>query len=194
MTGLRRALVGIASAGAASGAAVVLVVANSDHTSERGALVAVTLVVGALLWNYLSWLYNEIAMSIAYERWEGTLEYTFMAPVSSAVKPAVRRSSVAFKVAVRGRKRPLASAKIISPSPDSGLYSTDPPIRCSPSRRSQAGPGRLDPPSRPLFRDPRSGPPGATLSLRSPRSARMTCRPGSPTGKRMTSSCARRSA
>ena len=44
-----------------------------------------TLVVGALLWNYLSWLYNEIAMSIAYERWEGTLEYTFMAPVSRAV-------------------------------------------------------------------------------------------------------------
>jgi ABC-2 type transport system permease protein len=43
------------------------------------------LVVGALLWNYLSFLYNEIAMSIAYERWEGTLEYTFMAPVSRAV-------------------------------------------------------------------------------------------------------------
>jgi ABC-2 type transport system permease protein len=44
-----------------------------------------TLVVGALLWNYLSYLYNEIAMSIAYERWEGTLEYTFMAPVSRTV-------------------------------------------------------------------------------------------------------------
>jgi len=44
-----------------------------------------TLVVGALLWNYLSWLYQEIAMSIAYERWEGTLEYTFMAPVSRVV-------------------------------------------------------------------------------------------------------------
>ena len=44
-----------------------------------------TLVVGALLWNYLSSLYNEIAMSIAYERWEGTLEYTFMAPVSRLV-------------------------------------------------------------------------------------------------------------
>ena len=36
-----------------------------------------TLVVGALLWNFLSLLYNEIAMSIAYERWEGTPEYTF---------------------------------------------------------------------------------------------------------------------
>jgi ABC-2 type transport system permease protein len=44
-----------------------------------------TLVVGALLWNYLSWLYQEISMSIAYERWEGTLEYTFMAPVSRSV-------------------------------------------------------------------------------------------------------------
>lgn len=44
-----------------------------------------TLVVGALLWNFLSSLYNEIAMSIAYERWEGTLEYTFMAPVSRLI-------------------------------------------------------------------------------------------------------------
>src|ERR671933_1138958 len=44
-----------------------------------------TLVVGALLWNYLSRLYEEIAMSIAYERWEGTLEYTFMAPVSRLI-------------------------------------------------------------------------------------------------------------
>lgn len=44
-----------------------------------------TLVVGALLWNYLSWLYQDIAMSITYERWEGTLEYTFMAPVSRLV-------------------------------------------------------------------------------------------------------------
>jgi ABC-2 type transport system permease protein len=44
-----------------------------------------TLVVGALQWNFLSILYNEIAMSIGYERWEGTLEYTFMAPVPRIV-------------------------------------------------------------------------------------------------------------
>lgn len=44
-----------------------------------------TLVVGALQWNFLSSLYSEIAMSIGYERWEGTLEYTFMAPVSRLV-------------------------------------------------------------------------------------------------------------
>lgn len=41
-----------------------------------------TLAMGAVLWSYLSVLFNEIANSIAFERWEGTLEYTFMAPVS----------------------------------------------------------------------------------------------------------------
>src|SRR5215468_11245045 len=44
-----------------------------------------TLVIGALLWSFLSVLFNEIASSIAYERWEGTLEYTFMAPVSRTI-------------------------------------------------------------------------------------------------------------
>ncbi len=39
------------------------------------------LLVGALLWSYLSMVFFEIAFSIAWERWEGTIEYTFMAPV-----------------------------------------------------------------------------------------------------------------
>lgn len=43
------------------------------------------LTLGAVLWSFLSVLFNEIAMSIAFERWEGTLEYTFMAPVSRLV-------------------------------------------------------------------------------------------------------------
>ena len=61
-------------------AAVALIgVAANDHQ------LTLTLVSGALLWNFLSVLYNEIAMSVAYERWEGTLEYTFMAPVSRLV-------------------------------------------------------------------------------------------------------------
>lgn len=44
-----------------------------------------TLLIGVLLWGFLSVLFNEIANSITYERWEGTLEYTFMAPVSRLV-------------------------------------------------------------------------------------------------------------
>lgn len=43
------------------------------------------LVLGVLLWSFLSAMFYEIANSISYERWEGTLEYTFMAPVSRLV-------------------------------------------------------------------------------------------------------------
>jgi ABC-2 type transport system permease protein len=40
-----------------------------------------TLIIGAVFWNYLSVVFSWIAETIAVERWEGTLEYTFMAPV-----------------------------------------------------------------------------------------------------------------
>jgi ABC-2 type transport system permease protein len=39
------------------------------------------LLVGALLWGYLSLVFMEAAFAISWERWEGTIEYTFMAPV-----------------------------------------------------------------------------------------------------------------
>jgi len=39
------------------------------------------LIVGAVLWNFLRLLFFEVADAIAWERWEGTIEYTFMAPV-----------------------------------------------------------------------------------------------------------------
>lgn len=39
------------------------------------------LLVGALLWGFLSLVFMEAAFAIAWERWEGTIEYTFMAPV-----------------------------------------------------------------------------------------------------------------
>src|SRR5947209_1832241 len=44
-----------------------------------------TLLVGVMLWGLLSVVFQEIANSITYERWEGTLEYTFMAPVSRLI-------------------------------------------------------------------------------------------------------------
>ena len=40
-----------------------------------------SLVIGAVFWNYLSVVFGWIAETIQVERWEGTLEYTFMAPV-----------------------------------------------------------------------------------------------------------------
>jgi len=40
------------------------------------------LIIGAMVWGFLSVLFHEISESIAWERWEGTIEYTFMAPIS----------------------------------------------------------------------------------------------------------------
>jgi ABC-2 type transport system permease protein len=39
------------------------------------------LTVGALIWSYLSSVFDSISETISYERWEGTIEYTMMAPV-----------------------------------------------------------------------------------------------------------------
>ena len=43
------------------------------------------LLVGTMLWNYLSDVFSNIAETITWERWEGTIEYTLMAPVSRFV-------------------------------------------------------------------------------------------------------------
>jgi ABC-2 type transport system permease protein len=40
------------------------------------------LLIGTLVWHYLSLVFDAIAEAVQWERWEGTIEYTFMAPVS----------------------------------------------------------------------------------------------------------------
>src|ERR687894_38541 len=40
------------------------------------------LMVGALIWSYLSVLFDVLSYSVSWERWEGTIEYTFMSPAS----------------------------------------------------------------------------------------------------------------
>jgi ABC-2 type transport system permease protein len=39
------------------------------------------LLVGSVIWSYLSLVFIEVGWAIGWERWEGTIEYTFMAPV-----------------------------------------------------------------------------------------------------------------
>jgi len=39
------------------------------------------LLVGALLWGFLSVLFHEVAQAVSYERWEDTIEFTFAAPI-----------------------------------------------------------------------------------------------------------------
>ena len=44
-----------------------------------------TLLIGAVLWAYLGILFMFLLETVAWERWEGTIEYTFMAPLSRAM-------------------------------------------------------------------------------------------------------------
>jgi ABC-2 type transport system permease protein len=40
------------------------------------------LLVGAVIWAFLGVVFEQVTETVAWERWEGTIEYTFMAPVS----------------------------------------------------------------------------------------------------------------
>jgi len=44
------------------------------------------LVIGTLIWGFMSGIFNNLSEMIAWERWEGTIEYTFMAPVRRIVQ------------------------------------------------------------------------------------------------------------
>ena len=66
------------------------------------------LLIGTTMWSYLSAVFDVVAETIAWERWEGTIEYTLMAPVPRylhligtccfAVTYAVIRSTLLFAV------------------------------------------------------------------------------------------------
>jgi ABC-2 type transport system permease protein len=40
------------------------------------------LLIGALIWSYLSMIFDILSETVQWERWEGTIEYTFMSPTS----------------------------------------------------------------------------------------------------------------
>jgi ABC-2 type transport system permease protein len=40
------------------------------------------LLIGTLIWCYLAGIFDVMSETVAWERWEGTIEYTFMAPIS----------------------------------------------------------------------------------------------------------------
>jgi ABC-2 type transport system permease protein len=42
----------------------------------------IVLLIGAVIWSYLGLIFEIVTETVAWERWEGTIEYTFMAPLS----------------------------------------------------------------------------------------------------------------
>ncbi len=49
---------------------------------EQAADLLLFLAIGTLVWSYLNSVFMNMAEMIAWERWEGTIEYTMMAPIS----------------------------------------------------------------------------------------------------------------
>jgi ABC-2 type transport system permease protein len=43
------------------------------------------LLIGAVIWAYLGLIFEILTETVAWERWEGTIEYTFMAPLSRSI-------------------------------------------------------------------------------------------------------------
>jgi ABC-2 type transport system permease protein len=52
--------------------------AQGDQNSD----LLLFLAIGTLVWSYLNSVFMNMAEMIAWERWEGTIEYTMMAPIS----------------------------------------------------------------------------------------------------------------
>jgi ABC-2 type transport system permease protein len=44
-----------------------------------------SLLIGAVIWAYLGIIFEFLTETVAWERWEGTIEYTFMAPLSRPI-------------------------------------------------------------------------------------------------------------
>jgi ABC-2 type transport system permease protein len=61
------------------GAGVELVGGGEGTDTER---LMTFLLIGALIWSYLSMIFDVLSETVQWERWEGTIEYTFMSPTS----------------------------------------------------------------------------------------------------------------
>src|SRR5690349_21048943 len=75
---------GYTTANAMSIGFIGLGVQQTSASSADTARITTFLLVGALIWSYLSMLFDILSETVAWERWEGTIEYTFMAPASRA--------------------------------------------------------------------------------------------------------------
>jgi len=61
--------------------------AGQSHLIGASAVarLVIFLLVGTLTWSYLSAVLDDMSLVIMWERWEGTIEHTFMTPVSRVV-------------------------------------------------------------------------------------------------------------
>jgi ABC-2 type transport system permease protein len=58
-------------------------VPSLDHAAVNR--LTTILLIGAVIWAYLGIIFEIVTETVAWERWEGTIEYTFMAPLARPV-------------------------------------------------------------------------------------------------------------
>jgi ABC-2 type transport system permease protein len=64
---------------------IVFISKTDDITPEKVNELTTKLLIGAVIWAYLGVVFEILTETVAWERWEGTIEYTFMAPLSRPV-------------------------------------------------------------------------------------------------------------
>src|SRR3982074_3044248 len=64
---------------------IVFISRGVDLSAAQQNELATKLLVGGVIWAYLGIIFEIVTETVAWERWEGTIEYTFMAPVSRPV-------------------------------------------------------------------------------------------------------------
>jgi ABC-2 type transport system permease protein len=64
---------------------VVFIARGVDVSAAEQNALATRFLVGGVIWAYLGVIFEIVTETVAWERWEGTIEYTFMAPVARGV-------------------------------------------------------------------------------------------------------------
>jgi ABC-2 type transport system permease protein len=64
---------------------IVFIAKGIDLPADKVNRATTTLLIGAVIWSYLGIVFEFMTETVAWERWEGTIEYTFMAPLSRAM-------------------------------------------------------------------------------------------------------------
>ncbi len=82
------------------------------------------LLIGALIWSYLSMIFDILSETVQWERWEGTIEYTFMSPTSRvthllgmgvyAIVYGIIRTAIVLGVAMLAFDLDLGSANYVA--------------------------------------------------------------------------------
>jgi ABC-2 type transport system permease protein len=64
---------------------IVFIARGVDLSAAERNELETKLLVGGVIWAFLGIIFEIVTETVAWERWEGTIEYTFMAPVSRPV-------------------------------------------------------------------------------------------------------------